>query len=60
MARYAKPTAYLEKFCNGWFMMERTYIWKATDNWGNTVATGRTRKECERDCRAAGYSPVRD
>lgn len=55
-----RPTAYLKPYYNGWFMLERTTTWKAVDQWGNTVARGRTRRECEQETRRAGYTPVRD
>lgn len=54
-----KPRAYLERVAVGWFMLDTVYMWIAEDTWGNRVASGRTRKECEANCRRAGYVPVR-
>ena len=54
-----KPRAYLEKVCNGWFMLSPTYTWVARDYWGNAVGYGRTRKACKQDCRYHGYVPER-
>lgn len=55
-----RPTAYIKPYYNGYFFLERTVVWRATDRWGNHVASSRTRKECEAECRRAGYTPVRD
>ena len=57
--RETKPRAYLEKVCNGGFMLEYTYRWIAKDRYGHQVASGKTRKECEAECRHYGYVPVR-
>lgn len=57
--RRRKPMAYLERKVTGWFMLEVLYTWVAEDTWGNTIARCRTRKECEAECRRAGYVPVR-
>ena len=53
-----KEHAYLTKEQAGWFMLEYTYRWVARDCWGNTVASARTRKECEQETRRAGYVSV--
>ena len=55
-----KPRAYMRKVCNGWWMLEPTYEWRAYNDWNNYVASGRTRKECERACRLEGYVPELD
>lgn len=54
-----KPRAYLEKYRTGYFGLEYTYRWIATDRWNNQVASGKTRKECETECRRNGYVPER-
>ena len=59
MARQRKERAYLEFYRTGWFMGEYTYSWIARDYWGNYVASARTRKECEQECRYRGYVPER-
>ena len=41
-------------------MLERTKSWVARDDFGNYVASARTRKECEAECRRLGYCPERD
>jgi hypothetical protein len=56
----SKPTAYLAKERTGYFMMEYTYRWVARDYWGNRVASGRTKRECQQETRKAGYTPVDD
>ena len=58
--RYRKPTAWMKRECTGWFMTELVVKWVARDTWGNFVASGRTRKECESNCRLHGYTPRRD
>ena len=55
-----KPTAYLTKVRDGYFMLEYTYRWVARDYWGHQVASGRTKKECQQETRRAGYTPVDD
>lgn len=55
-----KPTAYLTKIRDGYFMLEYTYRWVARDYWGHQVASGRTKKECQQETRRAGYTPVDD
>ena len=55
-----KPTAYLTKVRDGYFMLEYTYHWVARDYWGNQVASGRTKRECQQETRRAGYTPVDD
>lgn len=57
MARKYKPRAYLKKVQNGWFMLEPCFEWVAYNDWGNSVAWGKTRKECEKECRYNGYVP---
>lgn len=54
-----KPHAYLEKVINGYFYFEPTTRWIARDRWGNWIASGKTRKECEKECRLYGYVPTR-
>ena len=60
MRKFAKPTAWIKQECTGWFMLEPSYSWVARDTWGNWVASGRTRKDCEANCRERGYVPRRD
>lgn len=55
-----RPTAYMKPYYNGYFFLERAVTWRATDDWGNHVASASTRKECEAECRRAGYTPIRD
>lgn len=55
-----KPVAYIAPYFVGYWMMERVVAWVGKDYWGNEVGRGKTRKECERDCRAHGYTPVRE
>ena len=57
MSRQYKPRAYLERVRNGYFMTSYCYMWVARDTWGNWVASGRTRKDCESETRRAGYVP---
>lgn len=57
---YRKPTAYMKRVYNGFFMLERTAIWRAEDAHGHHIASAPTRKACERACRDAGYVPVPD
>lgn len=54
-----KPRAYVEKCRTGYFGLGYTYRWVARDYWNNQVASARTRKECEEECRQKGYIPVR-
>ena len=54
-----KPSAYLEKWsfeCGDHKWNE----WIARNDFGNGIAFGRTRKECEADCRRVGYVPRRE
>ena len=60
MARKTKPRAYIAPYQNGWFLLEPVYEWLGKNDWGNTVAWGKTRRECERMCRQEGYVPIRD
>jgi len=59
-ARQTKPTAYIAPYITGHFMLEPVREWLGKNYWGNTVAWGKTRRECEQECRRAGYIPVRD
>lgn len=54
-----KPRAYLNKYRTGYFGLEYTYRWITKDYWNNLVASGKTRKECEAECRRNGYVPER-
>lgn len=58
--RKTKPVAYIAPYQIGYFMMQPKIEWLAKNDYGNTVAWGSTRKECEKDCRLNGYVPVRD
>ena len=58
--RTQKPRAYLALYRNGYFGPGYTFRWIAKDSWGNQVASGRTRKECEAECRRNGYVPERE
>lgn len=60
MKRNRKPYAYMKQYYNGRFMFTPTKIWRAEDTFGNFVASGKTRKECEAECRRAGYKPIKD
>ena len=53
-----RPTAYMKPYYNGYFFLGRSVVWRATDYWGNHAASASTRKECEAECRRAGYTPV--
>lgn len=57
--RERKPRAYLRKEICGLFMFEPLANWIARDRYGNYIARGRTRKECEKECRDYGYVPER-
>ena len=52
-----KPRAYLAKYRTGYFGLEYTYCWIAHDYWHHEVARGKTKKECEAECRRKGYVP---
>lgn len=54
-----KPRAYMEKEIIGHWCFEPDVRWVARDRWGNWVASGRTRKDCEKECRTHGYVPER-
>lgn len=54
-----KPRAYMEKKIVGHFCFEPIVEWIAYNYWGNSVAWGKTRKECEAECRRNGYVPER-
>lgn len=58
--RSYKPVAYIAPYITGHFCFEPIKEWLAKDYWGQTVASGRTRRECERECSTAGYKPVRE
>ncbi len=55
-----KPIAYIKQFYNGQFMFKPTKIWRAEDTFGNFIASGRTRKECEAQCKRMGYKPIKE
>lgn len=55
--RQRKPSCYLEKRCTGWWMLEPVIDWIAFDNWQHEIARAKTKKECERKARLAGYTP---
>lgn len=55
-----KPTAYLAPYITGHFCFKPVREWLAKNDWGNTIAWGKTRRECEQEARRAGYVPVRD
>lgn len=57
--RTARESAYLTKEIIGHFMFELTVRWIARDYWGNWITSGRTRKECEQNCRDLNYTPKR-
>ena len=59
MARKKKPRAYLQREITGHWCFEPIVTWVARNDWGNWVASGRTRKECEEECRLYGYVPER-
>lgn len=52
-----KPSCYLEKRCTGWFGTDLTMEWIAFDYWSHEVARAKTKKECEKKARLAGYTP---
>ncbi len=54
-----KKSAYLKRESIGWFGFELVVKWIARDTWGNWVTSGKTRKECEANCRMHGYVPRR-
>lgn len=54
-----KESAYLKRESIGWFGFEQVVKWIARDTWGNWVTSGKTRKECEANCRIHGYVPRR-
>ena len=57
--RERKPRAYLEKEITGHWCFEPIVRWVARDRWNNWIASGKTRKECEAECRYRGYVPER-
>lgn len=57
--RKKKPRAYLSRKVIGHFMFEPTIRWVAVDDCRHQIAMGKTRKECESECRMYGYVPVR-
>ena len=54
-----KPSAYLEKWSFE-YGDHKWNEWIARNDFGNGIAVGRTRKECEADCRRVGYVPRRE
>ena len=60
MAKKRKPLAYLRKVQSGYWGFEHLSAWRAEDAWGNYVAQARTKKECEKKTREAGYVPTDD
>ena len=54
-----KESAYLKQEVTGWFMFEYTARWVARDSYGNWITSGRTRRECEQNCRCMNYTPRR-
>ena len=54
-----KPRASLEKKTIGYSFGLPQTEWVACNEWGNSIAWGKTRKECEADCRRAGFVPER-
>jgi len=54
-----KKSAYLTREMTGHFMLTPTVSWIARDTWGNWITSGRTRKECEQNCRDLNYVPRR-
>lgn len=52
-----KPSCYLEKRCTGWFCTDLIVEWIAYDYWSHEVARAKTKKECEKKARSAGYTP---
>lgn len=57
--RKRKPRAYLTKEITCHWCFEPIVKWVARDYWNNRIALGKTRKECEVNCRANGYVPER-
>ena len=57
MLRYCKPSCYLERKCTGHFCFEPIIEWIATDSWNNEVARAKTKHECQKRAREAGYTP---
>ncbi len=55
-----KPRAYMRKEINGHWCFEPTVRWVARDIWDVLVASGKTRKECEKNTRDSGYVPIRE
>jgi len=54
-----KPRAYLTKKTIGHFMYKPVIRWVAYDEWSRFITTGKTKKECEAECRRYGYVPER-
>lgn len=52
-------TAYLTGIITVYPVGKPTRRWEARDRWKHLVASGSTRKECERNTRLAEYTPVR-
>lgn len=55
-----KPVAYIAPYITGYFCFEPIKEWLGKNDYGNTVAWGKTRRECEKMCRQEGYTPVRE
>lgn len=55
-----KPVAYIAPYITGHFCFEPIRSWIGKDAWGSAVGRGRTRRDCEADCRRNGYTPVRE
>ena len=55
-----RPRAYIAPYITGYFGFEPVKEWLGKNDWGNTVAWGKTRRECEKMCRQEGYIPIRE
>lgn len=60
MSKRSRPVAYVAPYIVGHFCFEPIKKWLGKDYWGTTIASGRTRRECEQACRDAGYKPERE
>lgn len=56
--RSSKPIAYVKKRRTGYWLDEPVYHWISSDQWGTTIASTRTKKDCISQTRKAGYMPV--
>lgn len=52
-----KESAYLKRESIGWFGLDSIVKWIARDTYGNWIASGKTRRECEANCRMCNYTP---